>query len=99
MQITYKTKKLKDICVDASVATKKYGLHMAEKIHKCVDQIAASSSIEEMLQFRIGKCHLLTNNRKGQYAMHLVEPYRLVFTVDKDGIVQIANIIDIVDYH
>ena len=40
----------------------------------------------------------LTQNRKGQYAVDLVHPYRLVFEKNGDEI-QIANILEIVDYH
>lgn len=58
----------------------------------------ASDTVEEMLQFHIGRCHLLKGNRKGQYAMDLVHPYRLVF--EKIGNeIQIANVMEIVDYH
>ena len=37
-------------------------------------------------------------DRKGQYAMDLVHPYRLVFEKTGDKI-QIANVMEIVDYH
>ena len=40
----------------------------------------------------------VTNNRKGQYAVDLVHPYRLVFEKHGDEI-QIAHIMEIVDYH
>jgi proteic killer suppression protein len=51
-----------------------------------------------MLQFGIGRCHPLKGNRKSQYAVDLVHPYRLVF--EKIGNeIQIANIIEIVNYH
>lgn len=39
-----------------------------------------------------------TGSRQNQYAVDLVHPYRLVF--EKQGeLIQIANIIEIVDYH
>ena len=45
-----------------------------------------------------GRCHPLTNNRKGQYAVDLVHPYRLVF--EKHGNeIQVVHIMEIVDYH
>lgn len=40
----------------------------------------------------------MKGNRKEQYAMDLVHPYRLVFEKEGDEI-QIACIIEIVDYH
>ena len=99
MQITYKTKRLHKICTDAYFASKEYGDVMAEKIHHRIDQISAITTVQEMIQYKVGRCHPLSNNRKGQYSVDLVHPYRLVFTVDKSGNLQIANIEEIVDYH
>ena len=71
---------------------------MAEKIDMRIGEISAADTVEMMIQFRIGRCHPLSQNRKGQYAMDLVHPYRLVF--EKNGNeIQIANILEIVDYH
>lgn len=44
-----------------------------------MDEIDASGTIEEMVQYHIGRCHPLKGNRKGQYATDLVHPYRLIF--------------------
>ena len=63
-----------------------------------IDEIGAADTVEMMIQFHIGRCHPLTQNRKGQYAVDLVHPYRLVFEKNGDEI-QIANILEIVDYH
>lgn len=71
---------------------------MTEKIHMRIDQIASADTIEMMIQYNIGRCHSLTNNRKGQYSMDLVHPYRLVFERQGEEI-QIAHILEIVDYH
>ena len=71
---------------------------MADKIHHRIDEIKAADTVEMMIQFRIGRCHALVQNRKGQYAVDLVHPYRLVFEKIGDKI-QIANILEIVDYH
>ena len=98
MDITYKNKKLEKICTNLSVAEKVYGRDMADKIHRRIDAITGVDNVETLVQFHVGRCHLLTQNRKGQYAMDLVQPYRLVFEKIGDEI-QIANIIEIVDYH
>jgi proteic killer suppression protein len=86
------------VCEDASVAERVYGCEMAAKIQMRIDQIRAADSVEMMIQYRIGRCHSLHQNRKNQYAVDLVHPQRLVF--EKKGTeIQIANIIEIVDYH
>ena len=98
MQVEYKSKEIKKVCTNASVATKKYGSHMAELIQQRIDQIRAAENVEELIQFRIGRCHALSGNRKKQYAMDLVHTQRLIF--EKIGAeIQIANILEIVDYH
>ena len=99
MQILYNSKKIEKICSDASKAEKKYGFAMTIKLFQRLDQIQAVTTIDELIQYKIGRCHLLVGKRKGQYAMDLEQPYRLVFTVDKTNNVHIANIIEIVDYH
>ncbi len=40
----------------------------------------------------------MEGNRLGQYSVDLVHPYRLIFTVSGDE-VQIAEIVEITDYH
>lgn len=98
MQITYNTKRIKDVCENAKNAIRTYGSKMADKIQQRIDEIKASDSIEDMIQYKIGRCHALKGTRGDQYAVDLVHPYRLIFKVDNNKIV-IANIIEIVDYH
>ena len=71
---------------------------MAERIQMRISEISAVDTVEMLIRFHIGRCHPLTNNRKGQYAMDLVHPYRLIFEKHGDEI-QIAHIMKIVDYH
>lgn len=71
---------------------------MAELIHLRIDQLNAAETVEEMINFSIGRCHQLNGNREGQYVLDLVHPYRLIF-VKIDDQIQIVKIIEIVDYH
>lgn len=98
LQIEYKTKKLEKVCTNAQEAEKQHGHDMALKIQQRVDEIHAALNVEMMIQFGIGRCHLLKGDRKNQYAVDLVHPYRLVFEKQGNDI-QIANIMEIVDYH
>lgn len=98
MEIKYKNASIEKVCTNAYIATKKYGSVMAEKIQLRIDQIKAADNVEDMIRFRIGRCHPLHQNRKEQYAVDLVHPMRLVF--EKIGNeIQIANILEIIDYH
>lgn len=96
--VAYKNKILEKICTDFSEAVRRYGIKIAEKIHLRINEISAATNVDMMIQFHIGCCHRLIGNRDGQYSVDLTQPYRLIFTV-KDGEIQIAKIIEIVDYH
>ena len=98
MKVEYKNKSIEKVCTDASVAGKKYGPKMAEKIQQRISEIKASETVEFMIKFHIGRCHALRGNRKNQYAVDLVHPQRLVFE-KKGSEIQIANIIEVIDYH
>ena len=71
---------------------------MADKISQRIREIQAADTVEMMIQYHTGRCHLLTGDRKGSYAVDLVHPYRLVFEKHGEEI-QIAYITEIVDYH
>ena len=98
MDIAYNNKKIEKVCTNAKTAERIYCREMADKIHQRIDEISASDTVEMMIKFHIGRCHMLKQNRKGQYAVDLVHPYRLVFEKNGEKI-QIANILEIVDYH
>lgn len=98
MEVAYKNNAIKKVCEDMSFAKKRHGVLMAEKISQRIDEIRASESVEEMCKFKIGGCHFLHQDRKGQYALNLVQPYRLIFE-QKDVSIHIVTIIEIVDYH
>lgn len=71
---------------------------MARKIHQRIDELNTADSVEMMVQYRIGSCHLLTGDRENQYALDLEHPYRLIFTQIGNEI-QIAEVQEIIDYH
>lgn len=98
MKVEYRNRSIEKVCTIASVAEKMYGTQMAEKIQRRIDQIKAADSVEQMIQYKVGRCHPLHQNRKNQFAVDLVHPMRLVF--EKNGNeIQVAKIIEIVDYH
>ncbi len=98
MQITYKNKKLKKICTIADEAITKYGDKNAIKLQQRIQEIEAANSVDLLVKKHIGRCHLLTGDRKNQYAMDLSHPLRLIFEV-KGIDINIVRIIEIVDYH
>jgi len=98
MEVQYRNKRVKAECTDYSVARRKYGQKMADKISLRIDQLRAAQSVEQMIEGRIGRCHPLGQNRKGQYALDLIHPARLIFEKVGDD-VQVALVEEITDYH
>ena len=98
LQIEYKDKGIAKVCTNASVAIRKHGPEMAEKISQRIAEISAVDSVEMMISCNIGRCHPLIGELKGKYAVDLVQPYRLIFE-KKGNEIQIARIMEIKDYH
>lgn len=98
VDITYKSKKLEKECTNRAICRKKHGDKMAKVIFMRIDQISAATFVEELVVNKIGRCHALIGERDRQYAIDLMQPYRLIFEKHGDTI-QIANILEIVDYH
>lgn len=98
MKILYKTNKLEKVCTVYSAAVKEYGPRQAELIYRRLQEIEASDSVDMMIQYGIGRCHPLKGNRKGEFAVDLEHPYRLIF-VKVGNDLQLVKIIEISDYH
>ena len=71
---------------------------MAEVIHKRIDELGPTDSIEWMIEYSIGRYHALTGNKKGQYALDFQHPYRLIISKDEIAIVCV-KVEKIEDYH
>lgn len=71
---------------------------MAEKIFTRITQIESMDYIDDLVKYGIGRCHPLSGNRNNQFAMDLVQPFRLIF-INVGDTVHIAQIIKIIDYH
>ena len=98
MEITYKTNKLKRVCSDYSFAKRIYGEENANLIYLLIYEISFAETVEQMIQWHLGRCHPLRGNRNGQYAVDLSHPYRMIF--EKIGNeIQIVRILEITDYH
>ena len=98
MEVIYKNRRLQRVCTNIDVASRKYGIRMAEVIRIRIRQIKSADDTESLLAQKLGRCHALKGDREGQYAMDLVHPYRLIF--ERIGeVIQIAKIVEITDYH
>ena len=103
MHLIYKTNSLEKECTDFNRATKSYGLNCAKILHRRIRELKASESLEEMIAFKIGRCHALKGDLSGKYALDLEHPYRLIVESTGDltetfGI-RIVKLLEVTDYH
>jgi proteic killer suppression protein len=109
VEITFKSKKLKKMCEDYGLAKRHWGEAMAKKIIQRINELQAAETLADLSHQPPMRCHRLSQNREGQYAVSLIEPYRLVFLpLADDGLVLIdvepvhtkrVKILEVVDYH
>lgn len=65
---------------------RKYGMDKARKIERRLLDLAAVQTLADMSQIPAARCHALTGNYAGQFAVDTIHPYRLVFEPANDPI-------------
>jgi proteic killer suppression protein len=78
MDIVFKNTKFEELMNSFPKLKKAYGNTNASLIRRRLDDLRAAKVLEE-LRYSAGKCHQLTGNRKGQLAVNVEQPYRMIF--------------------
>lgn len=111
MVITFKTNKLRKTFNSGKKLKKAYGNENARIIMRRMTVLSAASNLSEVPTMKPERCHPLRGKKKGQYAVDLKHPYRLVFFPDhnplpetKEGQLDLAQvtcikILSVEDYH
>ena len=109
MIVSYKDKKLKQLCTKDSVMRKKRP-DIADRLKLRVNALETADSIEELRKNDpLGNWHRLAENRNGQWAGKLSVNERLIIQPTQDGLkvldlelkLQVSEVmvVEIVDYH
>lgn len=110
MDITFTNKKLEELANNDRKRLKEFGKLRSDKFKIRLAQLRAATNLEEV-RFLPGNFHELINNRKGQWACDLDQPYRLVFMPHEQPIptnehgqyvwieITEVEVIEIVNYH
>lgn len=110
MKVTFKDKKLAKLANNDRELFKKLGKARASKLKQRLDDLTAAGSLEDV-RYLPGKYHELKEDRKGQWACDLDQPYRLIFEPHEDPIpenehgqyiwleIKGIEIIEITNYH
>jgi toxin HigB-1 len=110
MKITFSNKTLEKLANDDRRCLKEMGKIRAGIFRRRLNQLKDAQSLEEVRNFP-GNYHELAENRKGQWACDLDQPYRLVFEphekpipVDEHGYyiwikIKGVEVIEMINYH
>ncbi len=110
MDIVFKSRKLEKIFNSAKELKKNFPQSF-DKIQMRMQVLMAAPSLEHVPKNKPERCHELTLNRKGQFAVILKEPFRLIFEPNHDPVprkddggidlekVTAITILEVTDYH
>lgn len=110
MDLTFADKDLKKCASDQRKCQKEMGKLRADLFLRRIADLEAANTLEDV-RYMPGHYHELTQDRKGQWACDLDQPYRLVFRPHEDPIPEDENhkyiwaeilgveIVEIVNYH
>jgi toxin HigB-1 len=110
MDISFSDKKLEKLANNDRMRVATLGKLRADKLKQRLDDLRKASTLEDV-RYLPGNWHELTENRKGQWACDLDQPYRLVFEpnekpvpTDEHGVylwieIKSVEVIGIVNYH
>ncbi len=105
MYIGFINKKVRKVCETHTVAVKKFGIRNADLLVQRLMEMKSADNLQVLRSIPALKCHPLIGDRKGQYAVDMVQPKRLIFlpTTEEGKIVESlvteVTVIEIVDYH
>ena len=111
MDVSFSSGSMQKICNSRSEIIKCYGEENGKKLMMRLNELYAALNLSYISVNRPSRLHLLGQNRRGEFAVDLKHPYRLVFRPNhdpipllKDGGVDKAKItritiIEVVDYH
>lgn len=104
MEISFTSRKLQKTCENHTELKKKYGDIQARRIIQRINELQAAANLHDILQLPQARLHPLAGNRKKQFAVDILHPYRIIL-LPLDGnktdlkTITIIQIISIIDYH
>jgi proteic killer suppression protein len=84
LDIIFRQKKFAKICNNHTQLVRTFGDRMARRIRQRLDEFQAAANLAEIRTLPGPRCHELTGDRKGQFSVDLVHPYRLLFVPAND---------------
>lgn len=111
MEVYFTSKKLQKYLSTHTEIIKRYGQQNGIRIEQRLTQLKAANNLEQMNSIPGARLHPLKGNRKGEYAIDVIHPFRIVLKpycdelpLRNDNEVDLSKIfavtiLEIVDYH
>lgn len=107
MYIEFKNNKIKKICNNFDKAKAKYNLKVANNLIKRLNEIRASDNFKIFRSLKIHRCHKLSGEYEGKFAVDLNYQFRLIFSIiidsnfDNTDYEKVLGVIveEVIDYH
>lgn len=84
MEIRFSTPKLEKLCNNDKKLRGELGPICAGKLQRRLTELSAAECLEDLRHLPQARCHELLGNRRGQLAVDLEHPKRLIFEPDHD---------------
>jgi len=85
MEVTYKNNTLRKYAEDEKYSIRKLGTKRSGLYLRRIGDLMAADTLEDT-RYLPGNYHELTQNRKGEWACNLDQPYRLIFVPHEEPI-------------
>ncbi|MEX0614153.1 MAG: type II toxin-antitoxin system RelE/ParE family toxin [Pirellulales bacterium] len=111
MEIAFRSRRIEKLCNSAKEMRAKLGERTAKVLQQRLAELKAADTLDDLGKMPGARCHELAGDRKGQLAVDLVHPKRLVFEPDHHPAPSKADggldwqqvtrvlVVEIVDYH
>jgi proteic killer suppression protein len=111
MDIVFESRKLQKIFSSDKELSRAYGETRAQAIKRRILVLLAAANLDQVPKLPPDKCHPLLGQRKGQFAVYIGQPFRLIFEPAHDPIpttpdggvclksITCVRILGIEDYH
>lgn len=111
MEILFANKKLQEQCSNQSKCLRKWGDRRGRLVMRRLSDLAGMEDLSVARSFPHMRCHELSGDRKGTFAVDLEHPFRLIFEPADDppsrkedggydwGRIRKIMVLEVVDYH
>lgn len=111
MEIAFGSRKMEKLCNSTKEMRAKLGDRGARLLQQRLAEIKAADTLEDLGKVPGARCHELAADRKGQLAVDLVHPRRLIFVADHNPLPEKPDggldwqkvtrvlVVETVDYH